>query len=165
MDFDHVQTTEERFDPDNQVPRSQQSVQENSRGAEPQPTSVQNNVPGADPAGGGGSQESRQEETTNFEIGRTTRNTLREHPVVRRQSVAVLVDATIVRMILVPSTMALLGDGNWWLPKWLDRILPHLDLEGTAEPAETSESQSVTEPTEGEGEGEEDDELEAPVAA
>jgi flagellar M-ring protein FliF len=92
MDFDRVQTTEERFDPDNQVPRSQQSVQESSRNAEGGPTTVQNNVPGADPAGGGGSQESRQEETTNFEIGRTTRNTLREHPVVRRQSVAVLVD-------------------------------------------------------------------------
>lgn len=93
MDFDRVQTTEERFDPDNQVPRSQQSVQESSRNAEGGPTTVQNNVPGADPGGtGGGSQESRQEETTNFEIGRTTRNTLREHPVVRRQSVAVLVD-------------------------------------------------------------------------
>ncbi len=93
MDFDRVQTTEERFDPDNQVPRSQQSVQESSRNAEGGPTTVQNNVPGQDPgAGGGGSQESRQEETTNFEIGRTTRNTLREHPVVRRQSVAVLVD-------------------------------------------------------------------------
>lgn len=93
MDFDRVQTTEERFDPDNQVPRSQQSVQESSRGAEPQPTTVQNNIPGADPVGGGGaSQENRQEETTNFEIGRTTRNTVREHPVVRRQSIAVLVD-------------------------------------------------------------------------
>ncbi|BDG73576.1 flagellar basal-body MS-ring/collar protein FliF [Roseomonas fluvialis] len=93
MDFDRVQTTEERFDPDNQVPRSQQSVQESSRNAEGGPATVQNNVPGQDPAGGGGgSQESRQEETTNFEIGRTTRNTLREHPVVRRQSVAVLVD-------------------------------------------------------------------------
>jgi flagellar M-ring protein FliF len=94
MDFDRVQTTEERFDPENQVPRSQQSVQENSRNSEGGPTTVQNNVPGADPnaAAGGGSQESRQEETTNFEIGRTTRNTVREHPVVRRQSVAVLVD-------------------------------------------------------------------------
>ncbi|CAH0315435.1 flagellar basal-body MS-ring/collar protein FliF [Roseomonas sp. CECT 9278] len=94
MDFDRVQTTEERFDPENQVPRSQQSVQESSRNAEGGPTTVQNNVPGGDPAGagGGGSQESRQEETTNFEIGRTTRNTVREHPVVRRQSVAVLVD-------------------------------------------------------------------------
>jgi putative drug exporter of the RND superfamily len=46
---------------------------------------------------------------------------------------AVLVDATIVRMILVPATMELLGDRNWWLPRWLDRLLPHLDVEG--EPA------------------------------
>ena len=43
---------------------------------------------------------------------------------------AILVDATIVRMVLVPATMALLGDANWWLPGWLDRILPHLDIEG-----------------------------------
>jgi flagellar M-ring protein FliF len=93
MDFDRIQTTEERFDPDNQVARSQQSVQENSRGAEGGPTTVQNNIPGGDPGNGASaSQESRQEETTNFEIGRTTRSTVREHPVVRRQSVAVLVD-------------------------------------------------------------------------
>ena len=45
---------------------------------------------------------------------------------------AVFVDATIVRMVLVPSTMELLGDANWWLPKWLDRLLPHLDVEGSA---------------------------------
>ncbi|MFO7281245.1 MAG: MMPL family transporter [Thermoanaerobacterales bacterium] len=43
---------------------------------------------------------------------------------------AVLLDATVVRMVLVPATMALLGDANWWLPRWLDRVLPHLDLEG-----------------------------------
>jgi RND superfamily putative drug exporter len=43
---------------------------------------------------------------------------------------AVLVDATIVRMVLVPSTMELLGDRNWWIPRWLDRLLPHLDVEG-----------------------------------
>lgn len=92
MDFDRVQTTEERFDPENQVPRSQQSVQESSRGSEGGTTSVQNNTPGADNQGGNTTQESRQEETTNFEIGRTTRNTVREHPVVRRLSVAVLVD-------------------------------------------------------------------------
>lgn len=42
---------------------------------------------------------------------------------------AVAVDATIVRMILVPSTMALVGESNWWLPGWLDRLLPRLDLE------------------------------------
>ncbi|HEY4377908.1 MAG TPA: hypothetical protein VGM93_12155, partial [Acidimicrobiales bacterium] len=43
---------------------------------------------------------------------------------------AVFVDATIIRMILVPSTMKLLGDANWWLPKWLDRAMPDLDIEG-----------------------------------
>jgi RND superfamily putative drug exporter len=47
-------------------------------------------------------------------------------------TVAVLVDATIVRMILVPSTMALMGDANWWLPRWLDRMLPHIDVEGAS---------------------------------
>jgi len=47
-------------------------------------------------------------------------------------AVAVLFDATIVRMVLVPATMELLGDRNWWLPKWLDRILPNIKVE--AEP-------------------------------
>jgi RND superfamily putative drug exporter len=47
-------------------------------------------------------------------------------------AVAVAVDATIVRMVLLPSSMALVGDANWWLPRWLDRILPHVDIE--AEP-------------------------------
>jgi putative drug exporter of the RND superfamily len=47
-------------------------------------------------------------------------------------AVAVFVDATIVRVALVPSTMVLLGDRNWWLPGWLDRVLPHLDIEGEA---------------------------------
>jgi RND superfamily putative drug exporter len=45
---------------------------------------------------------------------------------------AVFVDATIIRMVLVPATMELLGDANWWLPRWL-RWLPHLDLEGAPE--------------------------------
>jgi RND superfamily putative drug exporter len=49
---------------------------------------------------------------------------------------AVLIDATIVRMVLVPSTMELAGRANWWLPKWLDRILPHLNVEGPAEHAD-----------------------------
>lgn len=43
---------------------------------------------------------------------------------------AIFVDATIVRIVLVPATMKLMGDANWWLPGWLDRILPTLDLEG-----------------------------------
>ena len=45
-------------------------------------------------------------------------------------AVAVFVDATVVRMILVPATMELLGDRNWWIPKWLDRVLPRIDVEG-----------------------------------
>jgi RND superfamily putative drug exporter len=43
---------------------------------------------------------------------------------------AVFLDATLVRMLLVPATMELLGEKNWWLPKWLDRILPTLNVEG-----------------------------------
>jgi putative drug exporter of the RND superfamily len=45
-------------------------------------------------------------------------------------SVAVFLDATLVRMVLVPATMSLAGRANWWLPNWLDRILPHIDLDG-----------------------------------
>jgi putative drug exporter of the RND superfamily len=45
---------------------------------------------------------------------------------------AVFVDATVVRLVLVPATMELLGDRNWWLPGWLDRLLPRIDVE--AEP-------------------------------
>jgi putative drug exporter of the RND superfamily len=46
---------------------------------------------------------------------------------------AILVDATLVRMVLVPATMALLGKANWWLPAWLDRILPRISVEGPGE--------------------------------
>jgi putative drug exporter of the RND superfamily len=55
-------------------------------------------------------------------------------------AVAVAVDATIVRLILVPATMELLGKANWWFPKWLDRIVPHLDIDApaTAGPVATS---------------------------
>jgi putative drug exporter of the RND superfamily len=45
-------------------------------------------------------------------------------------AIAVLLDATIVRMLLVPATMELLGDRNWWIPKWLDKILPNIQVEG-----------------------------------
>ncbi|MEO0492801.1 MAG: MMPL family transporter [Actinomycetota bacterium] len=43
---------------------------------------------------------------------------------------AIFVDATIVRIILVPATMKLLGDNNWWIPAWLDRLIPQIDIEG-----------------------------------
>ena len=52
---------------------------------------------------------------------------------------AILLDATIVRMLLVPATMELLGDKNWWLPRWIDRILPNIDVEGHAEPTRDEE--------------------------
>ena len=63
-------------------------------------------------------------------------------------AVAVLIDATIVRMVLVPATMELLGDWNWWLPKWLDRILPRVHVEGahTIE-EELAELEAESEPT------------------
>ena len=44
---------------------------------------------------------------------------------------AVLLDATLIRMVLVPATMTLLGRFNWWLPGWLDRLLPDFDVEGS----------------------------------
>src|SRR6266536_3561922 len=44
-------------------------------------------------------------------------------------AIAVFLDATIVRLILVPATMELLGDLNWWIPKWLDRILPRVKVD------------------------------------
>lgn len=52
-------------------------------------------------------------------------------------AVAILVDATIVRTVLVPATMELAGTANWWLPRWLDRLLPHFHVATTPEPANT----------------------------
>ncbi len=56
-------------------------------------------------------------------------------PVVKMMGVgmaaAVAIDATVVRMVLVPATMSLLGRANWWLPRWLDRLLPQLGTEGS----------------------------------
>ncbi len=43
---------------------------------------------------------------------------------------AVLIDATLVRMVVVPATMELLGHRNWWMPGWLDRLVPRLQVEG-----------------------------------
>ena len=46
---------------------------------------------------------------------------------------AVVIDAFIVRLILVPSLMNILGNANWWLPGWLNKILPHFEVEGGAD--------------------------------
>jgi RND superfamily putative drug exporter len=73
---------------------------------------------------------------------------------------AVFVDATLVRMVLVPATMALMGKANWWLPGWLDKVLPHLTVEGAAHDSQPHQqlgdatNRSVTE-----GQPSEDDEL------
>jgi RND superfamily putative drug exporter len=68
--------------------------------------------------------------------------TLNPNPAIKMLGVgmaaAVLVDATVVRMLLVPATMTLMGKANWWLPRWLDRVLPHVDLEGTGPTTEAA---------------------------
>jgi len=46
---------------------------------------------------------------------------------------AVLIDAFIVRLVLVPSLMTMLGNSNWWLPGWLDKVIPTIEIEGGAD--------------------------------
>ena len=60
---------------------------------------------------------------------------------------AIFIDATLIRMVIVPSTMELLGDANWWLPGWLDRILPHLDVEGPTRRTGDDDRAAPTSPT------------------
>jgi RND superfamily putative drug exporter len=67
-------------------------------------------------------------------------------------AVAVLIDATLVRMVLVPATMELLGARNWWLPGWLDRLLPRIDVEGHYTPEELAAEGLV--PTDSDGSAE-----------
>lgn len=63
-------------------------------------------------------------------------------PVVKMMGVglatAIFLDATVVRLVLVPATMKLLGDANWWLPGWLDRLLPELDPAPVEKPVEVA---------------------------
>ena len=51
---------------------------------------------------------------------------------------AILIDVLIVRMVIAPAVVTLLGDRAWWLPDWLDRVLPNVSLEGRQEPAEAA---------------------------
>jgi flagellar M-ring protein FliF len=100
LDFDQVHETQERFDPDGQVVRSQQSTTDNSKNTEAAAAnvSVQNNLPNADAgAQPSGSQEQKQEETTNYEISKTVRTLVREQPQIRRISLAVMVDGIASR--------------------------------------------------------------------
>ncbi|MEO6627213.1 MAG: MMPL family transporter, partial [Aquihabitans sp.] len=61
-------------------------------------------------------------------------------------ALAVLLDATLVRMVVVPATMELLGDRNWWIPKWLDRLLPHLEIEPAEHHAPSSAGDAASAP-------------------
>jgi putative drug exporter of the RND superfamily len=51
-------------------------------------------------------------------------------------AVAIFVDATLIRMVLVPATMELLGDANWWFPKWLGRLVPRVSIEPSTDALE-----------------------------
>jgi flagellar M-ring protein FliF len=95
MTFDNVNERTENYDPNQQVVRSTQTVTDSNKSTEAEkPVSVQNNLPNADAGQGGqtGSQQNRQEETTNYEIGRTVRTLVREQPQIARISLAVMVD-------------------------------------------------------------------------
>jgi RND superfamily putative drug exporter len=61
-------------------------------------------------------------------------------------AVAVFVDATVVRTILVPAAMRLMGAWNWWMPARLDRLLPRIELETSAELTETALAPSEVSP-------------------
>ena len=96
MNFDKVNETQEKFDPDGSVVRSTQNVTSNNKTTDKTgPVSLQNNLPNAD-AGAAvtGSQEGRQEETTNYEIGKTVRAIVHDQPQVERITLAVMVDGT-----------------------------------------------------------------------
>ncbi len=60
---------------------------------------------------------------------------------------AILIDATVVRMVLVPATMALLGKANWWLPGWLDRVLPRFTVEAAPASAHLPPAADEDEPS------------------
>ena len=94
MNFDKVNETQEKYDPDGSVVRSTQSVTSNNKTTDKVgPVSVQNNLPNADAgATATGSQEGRQEETTNYEIGKTVRAIVHDQPQVERITLAVMVD-------------------------------------------------------------------------
>ena len=94
MNFDKVNETQEKYDPDGSVVRSVQNVTSNNKTTDKTgPVSLQNNLPNADAgAATSGSQEGRQEETTNYEIGKTVRAIVHDQPQVERVTLAVMVD-------------------------------------------------------------------------
>ncbi len=65
-------------------------------------------------------------------------------------AVAVFLDATLVRMVLVPATMAMLGRLNWWMPAWLDRLLPTVDVEADEQRGRSDGDEPTTRPSDSE---------------
>jgi flagellar M-ring protein FliF len=99
MDFDRVTTSSESFDPEGQVVRSTQTTSESNDSAEAgdQPVTVANNLPDAQAqrgSSGARAKNTKSEETVNYEITKTVKSHVREAGLVRRLSVAVLVDGT-----------------------------------------------------------------------
>ena len=94
MNFDKVNETQEKYDPEGSVVRSTQNVTSNNKTTDKTgPVSLQNNLPNADAgAATTGSQEGRQEETTNYEIGKTVRAIVHDQPQIERVTLAVMVD-------------------------------------------------------------------------
>ncbi len=105
MDFDRLTTNSEEFDPNTQVARSTQTVSEKNSSNDSKgqtPVSVATNIPGTPPASSGdqgqktSTSNSRDEETTNYEISKTVKNLVRESGEIKRLSVAVMVDGSYV---------------------------------------------------------------------
>ena len=94
MDFSRVNETMEKYDPDGQVVRSQQTTTDKSKTTEAATTvSVQNNLPNASAgAAPSGTETGKDVETTNYEIGRTVRTLVQDQPQIKRISLAVMVD-------------------------------------------------------------------------
>nr|WP_321984939.1 flagellar basal-body MS-ring/collar protein FliF [uncultured Lichenicoccus sp.] len=99
MNVDQVHETEETYNPDQQVLRSQQTSSDKSHNTEADAsTSVQNNLPNANAGQAqSGSAEEKQDETNNYEIGKTVRILVQDQPRIARVSLAVMVDGTTVR--------------------------------------------------------------------
>jgi flagellar M-ring protein FliF len=122
MDFDHSSETDEKYDPDGQVARSTQSITDSSKSSQKDtPVSVQNNLPNPDAgaaASGSGSQDQHQEETTNYEIGKTVRTIVHDQPRIARITLAVMVDG-----------ITSMGAGG--KPEWHERSADDLARIGT----------------------------------
>jgi RND superfamily putative drug exporter len=61
-------------------------------------------------------------------------------------AVAVILDATVVRCLLVPALMLLVGERNWYMPRWLDRVVPRISIEGAEYFGEDREPEPVVQP-------------------